>query len=316
MVLWLAACNYATVDDACRDHVRGESHGSDAAIEVVGRISCYRTFVGLDRGDIDKKITEAVDAHASYLSTSGQIASTGDWWSESAGTAGYTGVDAFERLYASEYLVNDVGSAFVWQVLLPVSDVVTRPELIDLYMDDPFVRDVFLAPAWEGAGYAEGTDALIGPFAYMNIVLYYPSGARSTRPVVYPQDGQVDVPTRWTLNDPGEPAFVGLPPVVGYPITFTFGSSQVSDGANPLQVSVLDSVITGPSGPVDHAVALPGVYGTGVNWSTAILVPSEPLEPLSEYTVEATFQWIDIDSRKEKLVFTTADDEAPASSTF
>lgn len=300
-------CRFDSVEDACPDHVPGQSHGTDAAVDVIGRIGCYRRYVGLDRADIDGRITDAVVAHASYLAQNGTIGQYGSWQAETPGLAGFTGADAFERLYASEYLVEDVGSAFVWEVLLAIDDATDRGALVDEVIDDPFIRDVFLAPAWEGAGYAEGTDPVIGTFAYMNIVLYFPSGARSGRPVVYPRDGQVDVPTSFALFDPGDPALAGLPPVVGYPLTFTMGSSTLGSGSvNPLEVQVLESTILGPSGPVEHAVLLPTSYLSGVNWSTAILIPRAPLDPSTTYDVDARFSWIDRDNRHETLSFTTA----------
>lgn len=306
----LAGCaNFDSVDDACRDGVRGERHGSDAAADVVGRISCYRRFVGLDRGDIDKRITAAVESHADYLGTNQVLSTTGDWWAESPGLPGFTGVGSFDRLEAAEYLVASVGSAFVWEVLLPAAGGGTG--VIDEVLIDPFARDALLAPAWEGGGYAEfGDPVLGGDFAYMNIVLYYPSGSRATRPVVYPQDGQTDLPTSWNV-DPTDAAFAGLPEVAGFPISFTMGSSRVVTGDNPLEVAVLNSTITGPSGEVPHVVLLPGLYTVGVNWSTAILAPLAPLEPNTDYTVEADLAWVDVPKKHEELVFTTGSVPAP-----
>ena len=242
---------YDSVDEACRDRVPGDRHGSAEAADLIGRIGCYRRYVGLNRANIDRRITEAVESHVDYLRLHPGWVGTGQWQAEEPNTRGYTGRDAFERLYASEFLVEGVGSAFVWEVLLPIDEAIRRRELVDLFMHDPFVRDVFLAPAWEGAGYAEGRVEGVGEFAYMNIVMYFPSGSRSNRPVVYPHDGQTQVPVAWTVLDPGDPNLADLPPVAGYPITFTVGSSTVGSGtSNPLDVHVLGSRIDGPDGPV------------------------------------------------------------------
>src|SRR5690349_17935581 len=104
MLLWLgiAGCGFESVDDACRDGVRGERYGSDAAVDVVRRISCYRRFVGLDRGIIDEQVTEAVEAHARYLEKNAVLSTTGDWWAEAAALPGFTGIEAYDRLYTAE----------------------------------------------------------------------------------------------------------------------------------------------------------------------------------------------------------------------
>jgi hypothetical protein len=317
---WLAVgcATYDSVDDACRDRVPGEGQASPAATEVAGRIGCYRRYVGLDGANLVGRITDAVVAHVDYLERHEQVA--GDWQSETPDTPGFTGADAIERLYASEYLVPDVGTAFVWEVLLPLSteDEMGRAEMIDAYMHDPFLRDVFLAPGWEGAGYAEGSDPAFGPFAYTNVVLYFPSGARSQRPVVYPGDGQADVPTSWALadrppDDPWAPGLEGLEDRVGYPISLTFGSNTIgADASNPLRVRVVHSEIIGPDGPVAHRVVLPGIYAAGVNRSTAVLVPEAPLAPAATYTWEAVVSWIDRpDGRIEGGSFTTHDGGSP-----
>src|SRR5262249_35906024 len=131
MLWWVVGCGFDSVDDACRDNVRGDQNGSAAAAEIVGRISCYRRFVGLDRGNIDKRITEAVSAHTSYLASQQVLSTTGDWWAEDPSLPGFTGIDGFARLYAAQFLSEGVGSAFVWEVLLPVDDELTRVETID-----------------------------------------------------------------------------------------------------------------------------------------------------------------------------------------
>jgi hypothetical protein len=308
VVLLAGGCaSYDSVEDACPNHVSGERHGSPEADELFLRVSCYRRYVGLDRANIHRRINDAAAAHASYLTENQVLSTTGQWNLEVAGEPGFTGADAFERLQDAGYLGLDPSSAFVWEVLTLVSDVDSYGSHIDELMLDPFVRDVLLAPAWEGAGYAEGSDPAFGEFAYWNIVLYFPSGARSTRPVTYPQDGQTEVPTSWSPADPSDPALLGIPALAGFPITLTFGSSQIStNGTNPLNVLVSGSTLLGPEGEVEHQILLPGVYSLGVNWSTAILVPTQPLQPDTTYELAARVTWIDRPTGKDiELSFTT-----------
>jgi hypothetical protein len=308
VVLLASGCaSYDSVEDACPNHVTGERHGSPEADELFQRVSCYRRYVGLDKANIHRRVDDATAAHASYLTENETLSTTGQWTTETPGEPGFTGANAFERLEDAGYLGLDPSSAFVWEVLTRVDEVGSYSEHIDELMVDPFVRDVLLAPAWEGAGYAEGLDPALGAFAYWNIVLYFPSGARATRPVTYPQDGQTGLPTSWSPPDPADPALAGVPPLAGFPVTLTFGSSQISaNGTNPLDVLVTSSTLTGPEGQVDHQILLPGLYSLGVNWSTAILVPLEPLQPGATYTVVADVSWIDRPQGQQlELSFTT-----------
>jgi hypothetical protein len=314
VLLALSACGPDSVDEACKNHVAGQSGSSEEETAVFSRITCYRKYVGLDQARINDRVSEAAAGHAEYLEQNQTLTSDPyNWPYENAGQPGYLGETSFDRLDATQYFVEGVtDTAFVWEILMSLDSVQADGDpdevyaaIIDAYMIDPFFRDAFLAPAWDGGGYGEGTDPTWGTFGYMNIVLYFPSGARSSRPVVYPQDGQQDVPTTWirSFEDP----MIDLPFQVGFPITFTHGSSTLGAGTNPLDVSVDSSSISGPSGDVEHTILLPGPYASGINWSTAILVPVEPLEPNSEYTVEAELSWINRDKRTEKLTFHTGD---------
>lgn len=304
----LAACgrNFESVEEACKDNVRGDRDATDAAIDVVQRISCYRKFAGIDRGNLHQRVTEAAEAHGLYLAENPDQLYAG-WNLETSGGTGFSGATAYDRLVETGYLVPDVSEPFIWEVLGYVEPDLSIPEQVDLEMHDPFIRDVYLSPSWEASGYTQ-FPAFDQVLSYMNIVLYYPSGARSGKPVVYPIDGQTNVPTTWeNVYAAFDPLLGAMPPVAGYPITFTCGSSRTLPGINPLSVAVVSSAITGPSGPVEHEVFLPGQYLFGVNNSTAILVPREPYEPGTTYTVDVSLQWIDHD-KDISLTFTTGSD--------
>jgi len=301
----LAACgrSYESVDEACKDNVRGDADASQQAIDVIQRISCYRKFAGLDRGNLDPRVTDAVESHAFYLS---ENPDTVDWTLEQSGETGFSGADVFQRLEESGFLFEEGStSIFVWQVLLPLDPELPRARFVDFWMHDPFFRDVYLSPSWEAAGYSEyQVDGVT--FEYSNIVLYYPSGRFSQKPTVYPADGQAGVPISWENYY----AIPDVPAVTGYPITFTFGSTEIGSGAdNALQVAVRSSALTGPDGPVDHVALTPDV-GT---YSTAILFPTAPLEPNTTYTVDVTVSWIGHDAKDVSTTFTTGDEPATTS---
>ncbi|MBX2798849.1 MAG: hypothetical protein KTR31_14330 [Myxococcales bacterium] len=313
----LVGCQqYENIDEACKENVGGDKGASAEAVEVFQRITCYRRYAGLAKGKMNRRVTEAVENHARYLSIHGL--DFGTFWQLEEQGEGFTGADAFERLDHTGYLVEEVGaSAFVWEVLLTQIEADTdQTELVDQYMRDPFLRDVWLAPGWDAGSYAQApVEGKFGPFlVYMNIVLYFPSGSRSTRPVTYPVDGQTGVPTSWFVPYPDK-VFAGLDTEVGFPITLTAGSSILGTGStNVLDVVVDQSTITheGTGERVAHRVIPPGQYWPGTNWSTAILLPEQPLEPDTTYTVEVQMGWVGNDNHRETVSFTTESEPAGA----
>ena len=304
--LGIGCRSFETVDDACKGSIRGERHGSAEANDFFGRVTCYRRLAGLPQANIRKEVSEAAEAHAAYLAQNGIGP---DWPNETIGLPGFTGQTSFDRIEAAGFPV-DVAATFLWEVLVPTDVDVPRGEVVDGYMHDPLVRDVLLAPGWLGGGYAE-LDAPDGRWAYFHAVLSLPSNANANRPIVYPADGQLDVPI--SVSGGG---LTGAAPLTGYPITLTFGSTSSDPNLpNPLGVTVIASVITGPSGPVAHTVYLPATYdGWGRNYSTAILLPTDPLEPNATYTVGAEVSWVSDPSKKLEWTFTTG--EAPATAGF
>lgn len=267
---WMfAGCEeYLVPDEACRDNVAGGSNATDGAVELFGRVDCYRRFVGVDRARLNPRITEAVENHANYLEINDVLSDPDAAWElETFGEFGYTGRSAYDRLVDTDYLVEDFGAnVFVWEVLSEVDRGRTYREVADEWMHNPFVRDVFLAPAWEGAGYAEFP--FLNPYdgqeitvSYMNVVLLHPSGAHASTPVVYPADGQLDVPLSWENPYLFEPKLAGTPEFGGFPITFTFGSSvEVGATINALGVQVHSSTIMAGLEEVPHVVLLPDSY--------------------------------------------------------
>ncbi len=275
LVAGVGCQDFEDLEDACKDDPPGDSFGSDESDAFFQRLDCYRRYAGVERARIDKDITKATEAHATYLSLNGVGY---DPFSETSGLPGYTGADVFERLRAAEYLV-DVASTLVWQVFMPADPSRPRAEMVDLLIHDPGYRDPLLGPGWLGGGYAEGTDLFDG-LAYSIWALALPSASHSDKPVLWPVKDQEDVPV----------SYLGQ----GYPITLTFGSSLLgSNPDNPLDVIVRSSTITAEDGAVvEHTVQLPGPTYFGDNNSTVVLAPLTILEPETLYTVEVEVEWI------------------------
>jgi len=302
VVVGVGCSNFESIDDACKEKIGGDQHGSAEANQFFGRTTCYRRYAGLGQASIDKQITLAAASHATYLEANGI---SPDWNLEEPGSTGFTGIDSFERLEAAEFPI-DASASFVWEVLIPIDEAADRGTVVDSYMHDPLVRDVLLAPGWLGGGYSEFTEQEVR-YAYFHAVLAMPSGESTTRPATYPVDGQTDVPPSVT----GILPLSGAPASPGYPITMTFGSVEGSiTTSNPLGVRVDASTVTGPDGPVEHLVFLPGTYEWGTNWSTAVLLPTQPLQPDTTYVVSADVGWVTDPAKNIEFSFTTGSEAA------
>ncbi|MCB9698069.1 MAG: hypothetical protein H6738_14920, partial [Alphaproteobacteria bacterium] len=225
------------------------------------------------------------------------------WNIEELGTPLFYGESVFDRLRRAEFNL-DTAQSMVWEVLMPVSEDRTRTENVDLLIHDPHYRDPLLAPGWYGGGYDEGRDEFLG-LAYSVWVLDLPSGTHSGKPVFWPVDGDTRVPPEVMVWRPGDGYDSKLR---GYPITMTFGSSEVLGigRENPLGVSVITSVITADDGTVvEHDVELPSSSEFGTNNSTVILWPVEGLQPQTTYTVDAEVSWVTTPHKKFSWSFTT-----------
>ena len=80
----------------------------------------------------------------------------------------------------------------------------------------------------------------------------YPNGPRTA--VIYPVDGQRDVPVDFD-SDIEWPDPAPDHGVVGYPITLTVAATSATDGDNPYNLYVLDATLTDDSGR--KSIALP-----------------------------------------------------------
>lgn len=279
---------YATVDEACKDHVPGEKHGSADAVEAFGRLNCYRRFLKIKVGAIDPDVSDAVEAHMSYLIRNDIFVSGGDPWDEDPDLQGFTGVDLYDRLDAFGYPTTDGFTDGAWQVIL-YQDRETE-DLIDETMHSPYIRDVYLQPSWTAVGWASGQDSLQHRWVYANILYPLPTFARLNKPVVYPRDEQLDVPPSYTSEYGGEDPMAHYGDV-GYPITITVGSTELSGGSNIYELHLLEATLEGPDGPVETLVIEPQLFSWGPLLTTVIIVPVEPLHPSSTYSLDAKVKW-------------------------
>lgn len=302
LLLAVAGCTpeFASVDAACPDEIAGEEFAGNGGAEALRRVSCYRRYVGLEPAVVDEKVQLAATNHASWMATNGL------WLNEeTAGTEGFTGSNAVQRLAAVGYTLDEVNYG-VWDA---IDDAVghygdadtgdadpghsvwfTRPDtpaaVIDAWMDDFIFRQAVLQPAWFAGGWAWIDDRWIAA----NIVYRFPATENINAPIVWPRDGARDVPTTyvslWPNEDHPMPTYVAL----GYPISITVGSNQAAGtyvDANPYDLVLEEADLRGPDGSVAVYVVQPDDVTAYDMPFTVALIPTEPLAPDTDYTFEA-----------------------------
>jgi uncharacterized protein YkwD len=304
----LAVCGcrpeFATVDEACHDHVPGQARESEVAIDAIHRVNCYRRVARMARGSVDYRMSAAAEAHARYVEANGV---PGDFTTEEPGQPNFSGATPFDRIEAQDY---DLGEGYAqsigfWEgVFYRQEDPATHA---DEWMEDPYSRQGVLQPAWKDAGYG-----ISATYAVLDILYDFPTSIHIVNPVLYPADGQEDVPTEvvWWVED----GVVPLNRTVGFPVTITVGSDVADSDLyhdNPFDLILLDSTIEGPDGEVSHYVLVPESTPYALLFTVA-LIPRDPLEPDTEYTATARVNWNAGSAKEVTTTFSTAADTASA----
>jgi hypothetical protein len=291
------------------------------------RIQCHRRLVGLPAGKVTTEAQIAAEAHGTYLEMNEVLSDANALGSalyiESAGGEAFNGQTAGDRLERT----GAVGQGAEWEtwerVLLATDDP-------DELFRDPWSREALLQPAWIGAGVdvipypipdpildpadtpAEEDDALEVDRLYINLVYAMPSYKAMIRPLVYPTDGQLDVPTSYTPSgDPDNPLAVATE--IGFPITISVGSDRLSGGSNPYQLALGASRMVDEDGLVIDLVTMnPQSSRSGDLRTSVVLAAREPLRPGVVYDLEASVTW-NLRSAQVRTSFRTAlpGDEQP-----
>ncbi|MEN0063976.1 MAG: hypothetical protein AAGA48_17615 [Myxococcota bacterium] len=331
-LLIVGACsNFENLEDACKDDVPGARDAPAGAVAVFQRLTCYRRYAGLSEARLSPAISEAVVNHVNYLqlniSAEELFTKPIDLQFEERSRPGYTGPYPLERFDLAGF-DTETSSVQTWSVFAGMAEDAPPAQFVDREIHDPLFRDPMLAPGWRAGSFARGeldseVEGAAGyPFGYLEAALFLPSGQNAFQPVVWPVDGEVDVPTSWFNRWPAKQAspqpFDELARVVGYPVSFTFGSDETSFNfaSNPLDVQMRSSRFTGPDGDVLHVALFPGSYFGGVNTSTLALIPVEPLQPGTTYEVEVDVSWVSRDRLTMTTSFTTAGEPTTAGSEF
>ena len=309
VILGSTGCvNRESIETACAKDIGGSSWASDDPVHYFSRVNCYRRYAGMGKVKVQKDIQESVTNHTAYLTK--HFDPTLAWSSielslEDPSLDGFTGVDDYDRISEHSYVNSTSHGAWVHASLeIPAErNAAGWASIVDEEMHHFVYRQKFLQPASWGVGLA--VDSV---WRYSFEVYRFPADSQVTRPVLYPVDGQVDVPTTsdnfWDIDGYDVP--IGTH---GFHITATVGSMQGGSWTdpNPYDLFATDTTLTDGNGnDIDFWLITPDNATPGAFLYSIAVVPKEPLEPSTQYTMTSHIEWLD-GSKDIETTFTTAD---------
>jgi hypothetical protein len=125
-------------------------------------------------------------------------------------------------------------------------------------------------------------------YAGMALVLPFPDAERTA--ILYPADGQVDVPTSFDSNtEVPDPA--PNHGVVGYPISVSVGEPVFGNvsTADPYGLRLISASVVGPEGALELLMLDPSTDSYMFNM--AAVMPVSPLSAATTYDVEMTVEF-------------------------
>ena len=298
--------HFDTVEDACPKKVKGASALTPFGEDLMRRIDCHRRVAGLYRSHTNEKLVASTEAHAEWMDTYGLS------FTEAEGTDGFTGYSVWDRMEAQGYPIDPGISMGAWELISNVD--AGAEELVDGgIIASGVLREVALQLSWKASGVGQGEDhhALV-------VVYGLPANEQIFSPLVYPADGQLDIPVSYYAWEPDgyyNPAWLPWGELLGFPITLTFNSSTFAGGGtDPYDISLLSATLTGPGGEVPIQSAAPG-DGNLLTYFTAVVLPLEPLETNADYQLDAVISSVD-GERDFSSTFHTSADDTPANASF
>ncbi len=241
---------------------------ADARKAALDSVNAARKTAGLSPLGEDPALAKAAQQHAWYT-----FFNLGD--STLSGLGVHQESSSLPGFIAASPIVRDVNAGYKGNRGSEVINHAFTPEAaVEVWVDSVYHRFPLVSNEAQAIGYGE---AQIGTLSVsvMDVGL---APAQSGQPVVFPADGQHDVPVAFTGNEVPDPAPQGTQYPVGYPITLATGSSS--------NLSIKSAEITGPDGHAITAFLLEP--GRQVDTGEASLLPQQPLTPGMAYTVHFT----------------------------
>ena len=234
--------------------------------QALDRINYYRSLAGTPPLQLHPSLVTAAQNHVTYLDLNSNDASANVYWphGEVEGKPGYTGRWSGDRAVATSY-----PWSAGWEVMSFDNDPIVS---VDNLIATVFHRVTMLDPYMEYMGYGHGRVGSGGAD-----VIDFGHGTTNLnrqQVIVYPADGQTNVPILWLGGETPSPLPPDAPPAaVGFPMTI----QPIAYVA--LQVTQAELR--------DDSGALVMVYPNPSNCGTACyaIIPVNPLQTATVYTV-------------------------------
>ena len=248
---------------------------------AIERVNHYRAIAGVPAVELNSYLTRAAQNHADYIILNADDPSTfANPHGEARGHPGFTGIGPTARVnaiwpeYADylSYIHGPASEAMHW-LSNPVKSV-------DGLIDAPYHRIILLEADLELAGYGISTGKQkVDVFDFLGRK-DSPAGKIQV-PLVYPGDGQTDVPIDWNGAEAPSPLPAGVRLPVGYPITLQKRSFVGSNILLVTSAELRDAM--GNLVPVH-----PNAPGCVKYQTCAMMIAISPFNPNSTYTVHVT----------------------------
>lgn len=183
---------------------RANARTTDDAVFSIARIAGlraanrYRQFAGLPPFRLDAGLCAAAQAHADYLA----LHRRGGHY-QLSGDAGFTGFTPWRRAEAAGYaLPFGRGGALTGSIDEDVGGGRSVDEAVRRLFDAPYHRALFFPPGTPDLGVGVATERTSG---YRRVVLNVGAVYARESVVVYPADGQQNVPLSWDDRESPDP---------------------------------------------------------------------------------------------------------------
>jgi uncharacterized protein YkwD len=237
---------------------------ADPDAAVLEKVNAARTAAGLAPAVLDPALSKGCLAHARYLAQnfeqmSKQGQATNDelpampGFSEEGKAAARAAFSGFDRRDPAD--------------------------LVDQWLATVFIRPLLLDPDLKRIGWGQAGDKRKGWFGVIDVS----RGKGGTAVVIYPADGQKDVPLAYPGTELPDPIPQATQKRAGYPVTFTFPR----DAAVEDVTAHLSTAAGGKGEDVAAWVSTPEkpAQDRGYQRNTVCLIAKEPLQAETTYTV-------------------------------
>jgi uncharacterized protein YkwD len=239
-------------------------HAADPDAPALDKLNAARTAAGLAPVTLDPALSKGCLAHARYLSQNFEQMSK-------------QGQPTNDELPAMPGYSEEGKSAA--QAAFSGYDRRDAVNLVDQWLATVFIRPLLLDPDLKHVGWGQAGDNRKGWFGVLDVS----RGKGSTSVVIYPADGQKDVPTLYPGTELPDPIPQATQKRAGYPVTLTFPRGAAVEDVT----AKLSTAAGGKDEDVPAWVSTPEkpAQDRGYQRNTVCLIAKDPLQTETTYSV-------------------------------